>query len=137
MEEQQEGEDMISGKDLEFYEQEEPADQEIKDFMDDEIAHVPQAPGELTERLNEHHSTSPADSGGDIDANWEESNDDGAESFGGHNPTPDQSDVEENAHAYGIDFEDNEPLDFLEKMEKRDRDRFELNENSKTGNDSI
>ena len=60
--EKQEGEDMISGKDLEFYEQEEPTDQEIKDFMDDEIAHVPQAPGELTERLSEHHSTSPADS---------------------------------------------------------------------------
>ena len=112
----QEGEDMISGKDLEFYEQEAPADAEIKEFMDDEIAHVPQAPNELAERLAEHHSTSPADSGGDIDAQWEESNDDGAESFGGHNPTPDQSDVEENAHAMGIDFEDNEPLDFLEKM---------------------
>jgi len=135
--EEQEGEDMISGKDLEFYEQEEPADETIKEFMDEEIAHVPQAPNELTERLSEHHSTSPADSGGDIDADWEGSNDDGAESFGGHNPTPDQSDVEENAHAYGIDFEDNEPLDFVEKMEKRDRDRFELNENSKTGNDSI
>ena len=133
----QEGEDMISGKDLEFYEQQEPADAEIKQFMDDEIAHVPQAPGELAERLAEHHSTSPADSGGDIDAQWEESNDDGAESFGGHNPTPDQSDVEENAHAMGIDFEDNEPLDFLEKMEKRDRNRYELDENSKTGNDTI
>jgi len=135
--EEQEGEDMISGKDLEFYEQEEPADEAIKEFMDEEIAHVPQAPGELAERLSEHHSTSPADSGGDIDADWEGSNDDGAESFGGHNPTPDQSDVEENAHAMGIDFEDNEPLDFVEKMEKRDRDRFELNENSKTGNDTI
>ena len=133
----QEGEDMISGKDLEFYEQEAPADAEIKEFMDDEIAHVPQAPNELAERLAEHHSTSPADSGGDIDAQWEESNDDGAESFGGHNPTPDQSDVEENAHAMGIDFEDNEPLDFLEKMEKRDRNRYELDENSKTGNDTI
>jgi len=135
--EKQEGEDMISGKDLEFYEQEEPADEAIKEFMDEEIAHVPQAPGELAERLFEHHSSSPADSGGDIDANWEEVNSSGSETFAGHNPTPDQSDVEENAHAMGIDFEDNEPLDFLEKMEKRDRDRYELNENSKTGNDTI
>ena len=47
----QEGEDMISGRDLEFYEQEEPADSEIKEFMDEEIAHVPQAPSELAERL--------------------------------------------------------------------------------------
>ncbi len=45
--------------------------------------------------------------------------------------------VEENAHAYGIDFQDNEPLDLLEKMEKRDRDRFELDENSKTEGDMI
>jgi hypothetical protein len=133
----QEGEDMISGKDLEFYENEDPPNQEIKDLMDDEIAHAPQAPSELTERLTEHNSTSPADAGGDIDADWEESNDDGAETFAGHNPTPDQSDVEENAHAYGIDYEDNEPLDFLEKIEKRDRNRFELDENSKTGSDTI
>lgn len=123
--------DMISGKDLEFYEKEPLPDEEIRDFMDEEIAHAPQAPQELIERLNEHHSTSPADSGGDIDAEWESANDDGAEAVGGHNPTPDQSDVEENAHAYGIDFEDNEPLDLIEKMQKRDRNRFELDENSK------
>ena len=129
--------EMISGKNLEFYEQEAPPDADIKEFMDDEIAHVPQAPNELKERLREHHSTSPADSGGDIDAEWEGANDDGAEAFGGHNPTPDQSDVEENAHAYGIDFQDNEPLDLLEKMEKRDRNRFELDEDSKTKGDMI
>ena len=128
---------MISGKSLEFYEQEIPPDAEIKEFMEDEIAHVPQAPNELKERLREHHSTSPADSGGDIDAEWESANDDGAEAFGGHNPTPDQSDVEENAHAYGIDFQDNEPLDLLEKMEKRDRNRYELDEDSKTKGDMI
>lgn len=132
-----EEEDMISGKDLEFYERETPPDQGIKEFMDDEIAHAPQAPNELRERLREHHSTSPADSGGDIDADWESSNDDGAESFGGHNPTPDQSNVEENAHAFGIDFQDNEPLDLLEKMEKRDRNRYELEEGSKSDGDSI
>jgi hypothetical protein len=135
--EKQEGKDMISGKELEFYEREDPPNAEIKELMDDEIAHAPQAPNELTERLEEHNSTSPADAGGDIDADWEEVSDDGAESFAGHNPTPDQSDVEENAHSMGIDFEDNEPLDFLEKMEKRDRNRFELDENSKTGSDTI
>jgi len=129
--------DMISGKDLEFYERETPPDPEVQEVMDDEISHAPQAPNELLQRLREHNSTSPADSGGDIDAEWEGANDDGAEAFGGHNPTPDQSDVEENAHAYGIDFQDNEPLDILEKMQKRDRNRFELDENSKGGGDMI
>jgi Family of unknown function (DUF6335) len=64
-------------------------------------------------------------------------NDSGAEAVFGHNPTPDQSDVEENAHAMGINFEDNEPLDILEKIEKRDRNRFELDEDSKSGEDMI
>lgn len=127
----------MTGKQLEFYERETPADEAIKEFMDEEIAHAPQAPSELEERLADNHASSPADSGGDIDAEWEDVNDSGAESVFGHNPTPDQSDVEENAHAMGIDFEDNEPLDFVEKLEKRDRDRYELNENSKSGRDTI
>jgi len=130
-------EENMTGKDLEFYEKETPPDAEIKEFMDDEIAHAPQAPNELRERLREHHSSSPADSGGDIDASWEEVNSTGSEAFGGHNPTPDQSDVEENAHAMGIDYQDNQPLDLLEKMEKRDRDRFELDESSKGEGDMI
>jgi hypothetical protein len=130
-------EDNMTGKDLEFYEKETPPDAEIKEFMDDEIARAPQAPNELKERLREHHSSSPADSGGDIDASWEEVNSTGSEAFGGHNPTPDQSNVEENAHAMGIDYQDNQPLDLLEKMEKRDRDRFELDESSKGEGDMI
>lgn len=124
----------MNGKNLEFYGAEEPPDEEIAELMNDEIAHVPQAPSELAERLEEHHSSSPADSGGDIDASWEEVNTSGAESVFGHNPTPDQSDVEENAHAMGIDFEDNEPLDFTKKMEKRDSERFEMSESSKDRN---
>ena len=37
----------------------------------------------------------------------------------------------------GIDFQDNQPLDFTEKLEKRDRDRWELNEESKEEGDMI
>lgn len=127
----------MRGKDLEFYEKQSPPDAEIKAFIDNEIAHVPQAPDELAERLHENHAASPADSGGDIDADWEEVNTSGAESVFGHNPTPDQSDVEENAHAMGIDYQDNEPLDIMEKIDKRDRNRYELDENSKASEDSI
>jgi Family of unknown function (DUF6335) len=123
--------------DLEFYENAPIASEEMQNFISEEIDGAPKAPGELRERLREHNSTSPKDSGGDIDADWESSNDDGAESFGGHNPTPDQSNVEENAHAYGVDFQDDEPLDLMEKMEKRDRNRWELDENSKEEGDMI
>ena len=87
----------MPSKNMEYYEDAPVADEEVQDLMNEEIEHAPKAPGELAERLREHHSTSPADSGGDIDAEWEDANDSGAESFGGHNPTPDQSDVEENA----------------------------------------
>ena len=128
---------MINGKQLEFYEHENVADEETQEFINEEIAHQPKAPQELLERLRENAAASPADSGGDIDADWEDVNQSGSEAVFGHNPTPDQSDVEENAHAMGIDFEDNEPLDLLEKIEKRDRDRYELNENSKSGRDVI
>lgn len=127
----------MTGNKLEFYENEPAADAEIAELIEEEIAHAPKAPSELAQRLVEHHSSSPADSGGDIDALWEEVNSSGSEAVFGHNPTPDQSDVEANAHAMGIDFEDNEPLDFTKKLEKRDRDRFELNENSKSTKDMI
>ena len=128
---------MINGKQLEFYERENVPDEATQEFIDDEIASAPSRPQELLDRINENHSASPADAGGDIDAEWEDVNDSGAESVFGHNPTPDQSDVEENANAMGLAYEDNEPLDILEKIEKRDRDRFELNENSKSGSDMI
>lgn len=123
--------------DLNSYQEDAAEDREIKNFMEEEIARTPKAPRELAQRLAEHHASSPADSGGDIDANWEDVNDSGEESVGGFNPTPDQSDAEANAHAMGIDYQDNEPLDFLGKVEKRDRDRYELKENSKKRDDSI
>ena len=128
---------MVNGKGLEFYENENVPDEAMQEFIDEEIANAPSAPEELLQRLDDNNSASPADSGGDIDAEWEDVNDSGAEAVFGHNPTPDQSEVEANAHAMGIDFQDNEPLDLLEKVEKRDRDRYELDENSKTGNDMI
>ncbi len=121
----------------EYYETAPVADEEIQNLMNAEIHDAPKAPQNLRNSLREHHSSSPADSGGDIDADWADVNSTGSESVGGHNPTPDQSDVEENAHALGIDFQDNEPLDLLEKMEKRDRNRWELDESSKEEGDMI
>ena len=110
---------------------------EIEQDRLSEIDDAPTAPDELEQRIRENHSASPADSGGDIDAQWEEVNTSGSESVFGDNPTPDQSDVEANAHAMGINFEDNEPLDFVKKLEKRDDDRYELDESSKSDGDTI
>jgi hypothetical protein len=111
-------------------------DPEIEELMEDEIAHAPKDPELLAQRLR-NTAASPQDSGGDLDAAWEDVNESGAETFAGDSPTPDQSMVEENARAMGISFEDNEELDFLDKIERRDRDRYELEEQSKTRDDTI
>lgn len=121
----------------EFFENENVVDEDFQAEIDDEIASQPSDPEELLERLDENHETSPADSGGDIDARWEDTDSTGEESVAGSQPTPDQSDAEANAHAMGIDFQDNQPLDFTEKLEKRDRERWELDEDSKEKGDMI
>jgi hypothetical protein len=112
-------------------------DPAIEEFMEEEIARAPKDPEQLAQRLRNNTAASPQDSGGDLDATWEDVNDSGEESASGDNPTPDQSDVEENAHAVGVNFEDNEELDFLDKIDRRDRQRFELDPRSKTEDDSI
>ncbi|MGE3467531.1 MAG: DUF6335 family protein [Pyrinomonadaceae bacterium] len=111
----------------EFYEWEDLPDREIEQTRKDEIADAPSVPNELREEIIENYpEASPADSGGDIDAEWQEVETTGSENVFGHNPTPDQSNVEANAHAMGVNFEDKEPLNFTEKMEKRDEDRQKL-----------
>jgi hypothetical protein len=110
-------------------------DPEIEEFMEEEISRAPKDPELLATRLRNNTSSSPKDAGGDIDATWED--DSGTETISGDNPTPDQNNVEENAYAVGVSFEDNEELDVLEKIERRDRKRFELDPRSKTDNDTI
>jgi hypothetical protein len=112
-------------------------DPNIEEFMEFEISHAPKDPELLAHRLRNNTAASPRDAGGDLDANWEEVNDSGSETVAGDNPTPDQSLVEENASAMGVSFEDNEELEFLDKIEKRDRNRYELDEKSKTPDDTI
>jgi hypothetical protein len=112
-------------------------DPEIEEFMELEISRAPKDPDVLAQRLRNNTAASPRDAGGDLDAAWEDVNDSGSETVAGDNPTPDQSIVEENASAVGVSYEDNEELEFLEKIEKRDRDRYELDENSKASEDMI
>ena len=112
-------------------------DPEIEQFMEEEISRAPKDPDLLAQRLRNNTSASPRDAGGDLDAAWEDVNDSGSETIAGDNPTPDQSIVEENARAIGVSYEDNEELEFIDKIEKRDRERFELDENSKASDNMI
>ncbi len=112
-------------------------DPEIEEFMELEISRAPKDPELLAQRLRNNTAASPRDAGGDLDAAWEDVNDSGSETVAGDNPTPDQSLVEENASAMGVSFEDNEELEFIDKIEKRDRERYELDENSKASDNMI
>jgi Family of unknown function (DUF6335) len=112
-------------------------DPEIEEFMEEEISRAPKDPELLAHRLRNNTAASPRDAGGDLDAAWEDVNDSGSETVAGDNPTPDQSLVEENASAMGVSYEDNEELEFIDKIEKRDRERYELDENSKASENMI
>jgi Family of unknown function (DUF6335) len=87
---------------------------------------------ERTKReLEEHHSTSPALTGGDMDADWQRAQSVGDEAVGGHAPTPDQSVVDEIGQAVGFDAEDGEELHTVEeRAAQRDRNRWELDRRS-------
>jgi hypothetical protein len=80
---------------------------------------------QLKRELREHHSRTPQLSGGDIDADWAGA-DVGDETVGGSAPTPDQDVVDELGEAVGLTYEANEPLHSTEKVEERDRKRWEL-----------
>ena len=107
-------------------------DAEIEQFeADDEVkiefaeAQRLASGGELLKReLREHHSHTPALSGGDLDADW--AGDSGDETVGGSAPTPDQDVVDELGEAVGLTYEADEPLHSTEKVEERDRRRWEL-----------
>jgi hypothetical protein len=45
---------------------------------------------------------------------------------GGSSPTPDQDLVDEIGKAVGVDYQDAEPLQLAEKVERRDEQRWEL-----------
>ena len=81
---------------------------------------------EMQERRDELTQTSPALTGGDVDADWESAYSVGDEAPGGDNPTPDQDIVDDIGRAVGVEYEDNEELKGADKVAKRDKHRWEL-----------
>jgi hypothetical protein len=69
---------------------------------------------------------SPELAGGDQDADLESAYFTGDETAAGDNPTPDQDIVDDIGRAVGVEYQDNEELGTTEKVEKRDKHRWEL-----------
>jgi hypothetical protein len=105
-----------------------PLTREAREDLAESERQVPED-NPLLEQLAEHTDTSPQLSGGDVDADWER-DDVGEETVGGTTPTPDQDRVDELGQALGITYEDNEPLGVDDKMNKRDKQRWELDPRS-------
>jgi hypothetical protein len=80
---------------------------------------------ELRERYENHTETSPTLTGGDVDADWESAYSVGDEAPGGDNPTPDQNVVDDIGAAVGVEYDDNEELEGADRIEERDRHRWE------------
>jgi hypothetical protein len=80
----------------------------------------------LRDTFEQHTDTNPIVAGGDVDADWESAATVGDEAPGGDNPTPDQDIVDEIGRAVGLEYQDTEELGGEEKLQSRDRRRWEL-----------
>ena len=89
----------------------------------------------LVEReFEKYHSAGPELTAGDVDARWQEAEDSGAETPGGHVTTPDQDNVDEIGRAVGMEFQDNQELCAPEEvLSRRDRRRWEMDKRSADG----
>lgn len=85
----------------------------------------------MQQERDEYNAVNPILSAGDIDADWQEAEDSGDETPGGHVATPDQDNVDEIGRAVGMEFQDNQELrTHAEVLEQRDRHRWELDRRS-------
>ena len=82
---------------------------------------------EMAERRADHSTLTPAITAGDVDANVEDAYFTGEEAPGGDNSTPDQDRVDDIGRALGVQYQDDEELRGAEKVEERDRHRWERN----------
>jgi hypothetical protein len=81
---------------------------------------------ELEHLQRAHRETGPELTAGDVDADWVAAYSVGDEAPGGDNPTPGQTVVDEVGHALGVEYDADEELTGPDKIEDRDRHRWEL-----------
>lgn len=103
----------------------EPIDPEIEEEFHATDGQSRSGGRRLVKTLSQHTSESPELTAGDVDAAWDRP-DVGEEAPGGSVPTPDQDVVEEIGQAVGLTFEDDEEVDAPGKLDRRDRNRWEL-----------
>jgi hypothetical protein len=93
---------------------------------------VEELPGYTTDghqmfgRIHNYNEGSETLTGGDVDANYEQSDADGDESVGGTAPTPDMDIVDNLGKAVGIEMDDTEFLHTNDILEQRDDERWEM-----------
>ena len=80
---------------------------------------------EIADNIREHHGMNGV-TGGDPDVDIEDAYFTGEEAPGGDNPTPDQDIVEDIGKALGVTYDDSEELKGANKLEERDKHRWEL-----------
>ncbi|HTG89525.1 MAG TPA: DUF6335 family protein [Vicinamibacterales bacterium] len=78
------------------------------------------------QKKREHTEGGTTLTSGDLDADWNDAYSSGEETPGGDMPTPDQDVVEEIGRALGVEYEDAEELKGADKIESRDRHRWEF-----------
>ncbi len=77
------------------------------------------------QRKREHTEGGETLTGGDVDSDWNGAYASGEETPGGDMSTPDQDVVEEIGRALGVEYDDAEELKGSEKIEQRDKHRWE------------
>jgi hypothetical protein len=80
---------------------------------------------EIAQNIREHHGMSGV-TGGDPDVDIDDAYFTGEEAPGGDNPTPDQDIVEDIGKSLGVTYDDSEELKGANKLEERDKHRWEL-----------
>jgi uncharacterized protein DUF6335 len=80
---------------------------------------------ETAKPMSPHASKEIALAAGDLDASFQ-GRESGEEAVGGSDPTPDQDSVDLIGRALGVVEQDEKPLATTEKIEGRDRERWEL-----------
>lgn len=96
-------------------------------FESDQHGHGAHSGGQqMQHHMKEQHGFDRDLNAGDVDVDVEDASMVGEEAVGGGNPTPDQDIVDEIGQAVGLEYQDNEELHTTDKVEERDRHRWEL-----------
>ena len=91
----------------------------------DRVASAARTGRRVLDENRRRHPKMAALTGGDVDADMESAYFTGDETPGGDNPTPDQNNVDEIGHAVGVEYQANEELKSTDKIDERDKHRWD------------